>query len=286
MGAEDYLPKPFDSILLRARIHACLEKRHLLERERKAFEALRRSQQELSAELAEAAAYVRSLLPAPLVAGPVRIDWRFVPSTQLGGDALGYHWLDEHRLAVFLLDVCGHGIGAALLSVSVLNTLQKQSIPGVDFADPSAVLAALNRTFPMEQQNNMFFTIWYGVLDLRSRELRFACGGHPPAILTAFRREGPRELRAPGPIVGGFPGVQYVTGCQILAPGDRVHVFSDGVYELAREDGTTVQLPEFIAELGRPVAGDRLDAVLAWAARIRVGSRFEDDVSILELTLS
>ena len=170
-GAEDYVGKPFNAVFLRARIGACLERKRLHDQERKTFEALTRSQKALSDELAEAAAYVRSLLPAPITSGPVQVDWRFQPSAQLGGDAFGYHWIDDRRLAFHVLDVCGHGIGAALLSVSVMNVLKNRSMPNVDFADPGAVLSALNRTFPMEDQNNMFFTIWYGVLARDTRWL-------------------------------------------------------------------------------------------------------------------
>lgn len=284
-GAEDYVGKPFNSVFLRARIGACLERKQLRDQERQTFEALKRSQKVLSDELAEAAQDVRSLLPAPWETGPVRTAWRFQPSTQLGGDAFGYHWLDDRRLAVYLLDVCGHGVGAALLSVSVMNVLKNRSMPNVDFADPGAVLGALNRTFPMELQNNMFFTIWYGVLAADTRELRFACGGHPPAVLLESGAVGPCELRSPGSIVGGFPEAEYPAERRVLAPGSRLYVFSDGLYELPRPDGATVQLAEFVGELGRPTAGSKLDDLLAWAGAVRAGARFDDDVSILEISL-
>src|SRR6185295_11826605 len=106
-----------------------------------AYAALQLSQQRLADELAEAAAYVRSLLPAPL-AGPIETEWCFHPGEQLGGDSFGYHWIDDNHFAIYLLDVCGHGVGAALLSVSVLNTLRAQTLPGVDFRQPASVLAA------------------------------------------------------------------------------------------------------------------------------------------------
>jgi len=284
-GAEDYVAKPFNSVLLRARIGACLEKKRLRERERQTFEALKQSQESLCGELAEAAAYVRSLLPAPLETGPVHAAWRFHPSTQLGGDAFGYHWLDEDHFAVFVLDVCGHGVGAALLSVSVMNVLKNRSVPNVDFTDPGAVLAALNQTFPMERQNNMFFTIWYGVLSKGTRELKFACGGHPPAVLIHPAEPSPTLLRAPGAIIGGFPEAKYVSEQHTLMPGSRLYIFSDGIYELARAGGATVQLDEFVVELGKPAAASKLDDIMAWAASIRAGANFEDDVSILELVV-
>ena len=282
-GAEDYVGKPFNSVFLRARIGACLERKRLRDQERQTFEALKKSQKILCDELAEAAAYVRSLLPPPLEDGPVRAAWRFLPSTQLGGDAFGYHWLDENRFAAYVLDVCGHGVGAALLSVSVMNVLRNRSVPNVDFADPAAVLAALNLAFPMERQNNMFFTLWYGVISTDSRELSFACGGHPPAVVLDPAEASPVMLRAPGAIIGGFPEARYTIGKHTLTPGSRLYVFSDGVYELARADGTTVQLEEFVAELGKPATTSKLDEIMAWATAIRSGAGFDDDVSILEL---
>ncbi len=285
LGAEDYLAKPFNPVFLRARIGACLEKKHLRQREREAFAALQKSQKILSDELAEAAQYVRSLLPAPLESGPVRTAWRFQPSTQLGGDAFGHHWLDETHFAFYLLDVCGHGVGAALLSVSVLNTLANRTMSGVNFLDPAAVLSGLNRTFAMEKQNNLFFTIWYGVYATDTRALAFASGGHPPAVLMPPDADGPagQLLSVPGPIVGGFPEARFTQGSRTLAPGSRLYVLSDGVYELARPDGTMVQFEDFTAQLALSGSETTLDSILNWAQAVRGGAKFEDDVSLLEL---
>ena len=284
-GAEDYITKPFNPVLLRARIGACLERKRLRDRERATLEALQASQKVLSDELAEAADYVRSLMPPPLQDEMIRADWRFRPSTQLGGDAFGYHWLDPRHFAFYVLDVCGHGVGAALLSVSVMNVLKNRSMPNVDFADPGAVLASLNRTFAMEEQNNMFFTIWYGVFSRETRQLTFACGGHPPAVLLQGT-SAPVPLRAAGAIIGGFPDVKYSNGTVQLPPGARVYVFSDGVYELKRQDGSTVTLEEFTLELARPSGGSKLDAILQWAAGVQSNAKFEDDVSVLEIAVS
>jgi sigma-B regulation protein RsbU (phosphoserine phosphatase) len=185
LGANDYIVKLPDRLELIARVrHHSRGYVALLERN-EAFAALQASQQVLANDLATAAQYVRSLLPPPQQIDTVAADWRFIPSADLGGDAFGYHKLDDTTVAVYLLDVCGHGVGAALLSVSALNAIRSEALPNTDFHDPGSVLAALNKAFPMERQNDMFFTIWYGVYNTATRRIRWAGGGHPPAVLLA-----------------------------------------------------------------------------------------------------
>ena len=221
LGAEDYLSKPFNPVFLRARVGASLEKKQLRDQERRTYEALVESQTKLAGELAEAGAYVESLLPEKLN-DAIRTDYTFKPSEQLGGDAFGYHWIDDDHFAIYLLDVCGHGVGAALLSISALNVLRAQSLPGVDFKDPSAVLAGLNRTFKMENQNNMYFTIWFGVFQRSSRRLVCSSGGHPPAFasesLGGEAATGPPSHRQPDHrLHGGEP----LHECRNRAAGKR-----------------------------------------------------------------
>ena len=132
LGANDYLVKWPDKleILARIRYHS-RGYINLLERN-EAYQQLAESQRQLAEEVAQAARYVRSLLPTPLAGNPA-IEWRFVPSTQLGGDMFGYHWLDDNRLAIYLLDVSGHGVGSSLLAVSASNLLAAHSLPGGGF---------------------------------------------------------------------------------------------------------------------------------------------------------
>ncbi len=144
LGASDYLHRPFNRVLLRARVNACLEQKRLRDREQWQHRALQESQERLRGELAEAAAYVLSLLPAPL-RGEIRADWEYVPSAALGGDGLGYHDLDGDRLGIYVLDVCGHGVGAALLAVSILDALRPGALGARTATDPGAV-GTLNGT--------------------------------------------------------------------------------------------------------------------------------------------
>ena len=141
-----------------------------------------RAHEQLHSELAEAAGYVRSLLPAPM-SQPFTIDWRFVPFAALGGDAFGYNWVDPDHFALYLLDVCGHGVGPSLMSIAVLHLLQAASLRDVDFNEPGQVLAALNDRYQMKGKDDLFFTLWYGVYHPASRQLDYGCAGHPPAAL-------------------------------------------------------------------------------------------------------
>ena len=249
-----------------------------------ALDVAEQTRARLAAELAEAAAYVASLLPARLE-GPVRSEWVFIPSRQLGGDTFGYHWLDSGRLAIYLLDVCGHGVGAALLSISVTNVLRSQSLPGTDFGDPGAVLTALNQRFPAAEQNEMNFTIWYGVYDHARRQLAYASGGHPPAVLVVPEegRQRPVELCTPNFMIGMVPGTRYEAQTSAVPAGSRLFVFSDGVYEVCSPSGAWLDFDRFVQMLVDRSAPDAvgLDGVLADARAWQQRETFEDDCSIV-----
>ena len=137
MGANDYIVKLPDRLELLARIRYHSKGYINLLQRNEAYDALLESQRRLANEIHQAAHYVRSLLPDKLKKGDVRTDWRFVPSAELGGDSFGYHWLDDDHFAFFLLDVSGHGVGSALLSVSAMNALRSQRCPRPTSASPT-----------------------------------------------------------------------------------------------------------------------------------------------------
>src|SRR5262250_73573 len=112
-----------------------------------AYDSLRTTQEALNAELAGAVDYVFSLLPRPIRRKRVSADWCMTTSAQLGGDGLGYHWIDSERFAFYLLDVSGHGVKSALLAVSIIDTLRTCGLANTNWNDPGAVLRALNRVY-------------------------------------------------------------------------------------------------------------------------------------------
>jgi sigma-B regulation protein RsbU (phosphoserine phosphatase) len=242
----------------------------------------------LNQELAEAADYVKTILPQPITEGAIRTDWRFVPSASLGGDAFGYHWVDEDHFAIYLIDVSGHGVGAALLSVSVMNVLRSQSLPSADFKLPEQVLRALNIAFPGEENNDMFFTIWYGVYKKSTRELNYASGGHPPALLLDNASEGDSNatlLRTPNYVIGGMAEVTYEKRGCLVGENNTLYIFSDGVYEVEKLDGSMWRFQEF-ADFMNKVKTDGqsiLDRLYRYARYLGNLEKFEDDFTIIEV---
>ena len=288
VGANDYIVKLPDRLELLARVRYHSRGYVALVERNEAFTALEASRQVLANDLATAAGYVRSLLPPPQERGGVRADWRFIPSASLGGDAFGYHDLDADHFAIYLLDVCGHGVGAALLSVSALNAIRSEALPHTDFHDPGAVLAALNKAFPMERQNDMFFTIWYGVFDRSTRMLRWAGGGHPPALLVAAAASAPQRLDSDGPLIGAVDGLEFESSETTVPPGGRVFVYSDGAFEISRPDGSMWPFEEFVTALTAPAQGAEspIDALVSRVRSVAQQDDFHDDFSMVELVFA
>jgi serine phosphatase RsbU (regulator of sigma subunit) len=242
--------------------------------------------QELDRDIKKASDYVFSLLPAPLVAGPIRVTWRFVPSTQLGGDAFGYYWLDPSTFVFYLVDISGHGVGAAMHSVSVLNVLRQRALPNVDFRNPAEVLSSLNSRFPSDSHGGMYFTMWYGVYHIGDRKLTYSSGGHGPAFLVPVDRSAAQPVGEPALMIGLLPDQTYDVHETTVPAGSTLYVFSDGAYEIVTKTDDRWELSNFTPLLLEPaVPGladpDRIFQAVKQAA---APGPFEDDFSLMALT--
>jgi len=256
----------------------------LLKHERRSRREMER-EAELQRDLEKARAYVQSLLPPPVRTGDVRTDWFHCPSTALGGDAFSYGPLDRDHLVAYLVDVSGHGVEAAMHSVSVLNVMRQKALAGVDFRDPGQVLEGLNATFQMEEHGGLFFTVWYGVYSRSRRSLRYATAGHHPGILFAGG-PAPERLRTRGPMIGAVQGQRYTAAETLVPPGSRLYLFSDGAFEVISPEGRQLGLEDFLTLLGGPSAGTPGEAERIYGAvkaRARSGP-LADDFSVLAVS--
>ena len=295
-GARDFISKPWDNDKLLKLIETQVRFRDVLRQpapvpiapEPSVSQTAMRREAAASAlreELEGAANYIRALLPAPQER-PFRIDWRFVPFSAVGGDAFGYHWLDADHLAIYLLDVCGHGVPAALLSATALKVLAAGALPAVDFRDPGMVLTAMNDRFLMRDQANLYFTVWYGVWQPGVRRMRYACAGHPPAVITAAGKTV--LLGARGLVLGARAGKVYAThAIEDVPTNAQLFVYSDGIYELLKPDGKMWQHEEFVERLLELDRSDpaALDHLLDTVRHVRGGEPPDDDLSIVRFAL-
>ena len=237
----------------------------------------------MRAEFAAGVKYVRDCIPAPMM-GSVSVDWRYLPASHLGGDTIGYHWVDNDHLAFYLIDVTGHGLDAALLSVSLANIIRTGSLTGVDMRRPDAVLAKLNDAFQSEQHGERFFTIWYGVYRCANRTVTWAAGGHPPAIVLVPGQPHPHLLRSSGVMLGVLRGAEFPAQALQIPVGARLLIFSDGVFEIFCDGRAAWNLDSCIDYL-RTFADRReilMDELVEHVYHLRGSPRLDDDFSIIE----
>jgi len=295
-GANDYLVKLPERTELVARVkHHSKGYIHLLERNA--------ANAALAQELRDAESYVRSLLPRPL-RGHIKTDWQFVKARSLGGDGLGYYWLDDHRLAIYVVDVGGHGVGPALHSARVMQAMRHQALDlRADFTDPRAVLLALNDAFPAVRHRDMFISVWYGVFDTVTRQLSYAATGETlGALVTSGSNAVP--LHMDNVCIGILPDADFVSAETAVPANSLLYVFSDGTYALRkadevgrdrqgggdRRDGSAPDsaLAGFLATLSTPLPDGAADVERIRAqAEARLGpAGFDDDFTVLRVELA
>ena len=172
----------------------------------------------------------------------------------------------------------------------------------------------------MSDRNDKYFTIWYGVYHVDSRELHYASAGHPPAVLLCPAANGdatPDPIRTPGLPIGMFPDADYADQVRSVERGSLLYIFSDGIYEI-NHDGELWGLEAFMATLGScsreslqkkrrfpwgggslkeapktaddgaiaDVHNQELDAILATVREIQDAHYFDDDVSLIRVRFS
>ncbi|MBY0502905.1 MAG: SpoIIE family protein phosphatase [Bryobacteraceae bacterium] len=224
-GAADFVTKPWDNARLLGTIERCLEESRGAQSE---MEIARGVQQKL--------------LPiAEREFGTLRLRASFEPAREIGGDYYDFLEIDGQRLGVLLADVSGKGVPAALLMANLQALFRAQ--PPEWLAQPGPLLERVNGLFHASTAPEHYATMFYGVYERDTGELRYASAGHVPATLT--RADGATESHGPtGTVVGLFAKVAMEESRLRLGAGDRLSIVSDGVTErdVVEDDRTVVEL--------------------------------------------
>lgn len=233
LGAEDYLFKPINAVLLRARVNASLEKKRLRDQEQAYLAAIQR-------EMDLARHIQASFLPEQLPHPPGwQIAAMFQPASQVAGDFYDVFPLPGQRLGLLIGDVCGKGVGAALfmaLTRSLLRAFAEQHTRSPEDTLSAVTLANDYMVRHHQPQATMFATLFFGVLELDTGQLHYINAGHFPPIVVSHRGEI-TLLNPSGPLVGvtlDFPFNIEVIQLQI---GDWLLAYTDGVTETPNSQG-------------------------------------------------
>lgn len=250
-------------------------------------QSLEQKSQRLAAELASAANYMRSIMPQGLT-GRVGVTSRYLPSRELGGDCFDYSWIDDDHLLVYLIDVSGHGLEPALLSVSVHNMVRSGSLGAQTLLAPAVLLTALNSLFQMEQQGEHYFTMWCGVYQASARTLRYANAGSPPPFAFSSADGSTvsvNELSAKSTPIGMFEDSEFTTHTYQVPPGCQILIYSDGASEITLADDHQLEPMDFKKLLRRVASapGWSLDGLIDELHALSPSGAFEDDFSLIQL---
>jgi sigma-B regulation protein RsbU (phosphoserine phosphatase) len=309
LGASDYVTKPFDLPVVLARVQTQIALKRSVDQITRLERSLEQRNKELETaniELAEAnrrmkrdleaaAKIQQALLPAVLPAIPgTSFALRFKPCTELAGDLLNIFQIDDKHVSLYVMDVVGHGVAAALLAVMVNRALTRMQLlsppagqPTGDFSSrpllsPAEVASQLSKDFPWDSRTEQFFTLIHGILNLDTWEFRFISAGHPGPIYLP-RGAVPKALDVPGPPIGLGDG-NYEENTLNLKPGDRLYLYSDGISDAMNTDNKRFGLEKLVQVLDKsratPLEGSLailLSAIEEWCGRALP----HDDISVL-----
>jgi sigma-B regulation protein RsbU (phosphoserine phosphatase) len=236
-GAVDYLVKPFNPVLLSARIGASLEKKRLRDEVRT---HLARIEQELDAARELQMGMVPTFFPPPTPERPVEIFAMMEPAREVGGDLYDFFDGPDGSLCFLLGDVSGKGVPAALFMAGTKNLVRLVTDllrgPDGDLLGPGEILGRVNRELCQDNVGMMFVTLFLGILQPRTGELRFCNAGHGPPYRIRGQSVDPL-VAAAGPPLGIRPRAVYGTETIRLKPGDALYLYSDGITEAADASG-------------------------------------------------
>ena len=295
-GADDFIVKPFDKDELFVKIRTGerilqLEKSKE-EQNRKLVDAYTTIKKDL-----EAAAKIQlSLLPkSDAIISGVEFDWLFMPAAFIAGDILNYFWLVDDYIGFYLLDVAGHGIPSALLSITLsryLSPVDNQDSPlkkflvippYYEYTRPRDVVQDLNHRFQTDDDSMQYFTMIYGIINARTGKVKITQAGHPSPI-HVMKNGHVSFIGSGGFPVGIFPEATYEEHELTLESGDRFILYSDGIIECPDKKGNIFTTEHFMEIIRRNSSSPLHNLIIDIEKSLSEWNgwkEFDDDISLL-----
>jgi len=284
----------------RARAELLALNAELEERVEKRTRELREKNQQMEEELQMARELQVALLPRefptiPVGVPPLESALSFLsfyfPTGKVSGDFFSVFPVGEKAAGVMICDVMGHGVRSALITGIIRGLVEEHANLA---ADPGVLLTHINRALTVILQQagtTMFATCFYVVADVERAELRFANAGHPCALHVRCDGASAEKLddeRSRGPVMGIFPSATYVTAARSMVRGDRVMLFTDGLYEVEDATGALFNEEQLRATVSRHAAlvpEEFFDRVLSDIRNYSQSDTFEDDVCVVGMQI-
>lgn len=287
LGADDYLSKPFNPVLLRARASALLEKKRLRDEARR---NLARLEKEMDAARALQYGMLPRQFPSSTAAQPVAVHAMMQPAREVGGDLYDCFYAGEHIFCFLVGDVCGKGASAAMFMARTRSLVRMAAELWrewrADDLQPARLVEAVNRELCQNNDEMMFVTLFLGLLDTNTGVLSFVNAGHPvPHLLHAGGAAAQIDAK-PGLPLGIRTRTEYQVRTLALQPGDAMFVCSDGVFEAQNENEDLFSIERLNGVLGAAngAAPDEIVRLVVDAVdRFTGAAPKADDVTVLAL---
>jgi sigma-B regulation protein RsbU (phosphoserine phosphatase) len=285
LGAEDYLAKPFDPTVLRARVGASLEKKRLRD---EIVRHLDRLERDLQVARQVQLGMVPTEFPPPAPDRPVEVFATLQPARHVGGDLYDAFSLGPHALCTLVADVSDKGAAAALFMARTKTLVRVLATAAAVPPEPDELLRQLNAELCRDNDVQMFVTLFLAVLDWTRGELVYASAGHPPPYLVTAAG-AVEALAAPrARPLGVREDSRYASARRTLRPGDTVFAFTDGVTEAADAGGALfgeARLEAVLAGLAPAAPRAVVEGVLAAVRRFAGAALPSDDIAALAVRL-
>lgn len=253
-----------------------------------ANQGLEQFQIEITRQMEQARKAQEFLLPPPRVTGDSRVNivYKYVPTTQIGGDLLDIVRLQDDAYGILVADVTGHGIHAALLSFTASMGF-KNIAP--EYRSAEATLRAVNETLYGQLHDDNFVAMFYAILDPTTRSLTYTQAGTPPALLVQSRTAEVIPLHTPGTVIGVLSDVHLEERQAQLEPGDKVLLYTDAIVEAINPEGEMLGvagLQAFLAERGPLPLDALLDGIYAYGQEYSGQAAYDDDFTLVGLQIA